>query len=443
MNSAPSRAARVLTVGLLASLLGPATVAAAEPSPLEAALTAVDAKVIAWRRDLHQNPELSNREFRTSRLVAEHLRTLGLKVRTGIAHTGVVALLEGGRPGPTIALRADMDALPVTEMVDVPFKSKATATYRGETVGVMHACGHDSHTAILMGIAEAFAQLRPGLPGKMLFVFQPAEEGAPAGERGGASLMLEEGVFDLATPEAIFGLHVMSTLNVGTIGYRGGPLMAGSDSWRILVKGKQTHGALPWAGIDPIVISAQIINALQTIVSRQIDITEIPAVVTVGAIKGGIRNNIVPDEVEMIGTVRTFDAAQRRDILDRMARIVEKTAAASGTTASFTVDADSNPVVLNDRALTEAVVPSLRKASQDVRTVPLVTGAEDFAFFATKVPSFFFFVGITPPDQNPATAASNHSPLFYIDEAGIPIGSRALANVAYDYLLASQGAQAR
>ena len=426
-------------VGLL-SVFSPQHAAhAAGSADLDAALASLDDQVIAWRRDLHANPELSNREFRTAKLVAEHLKKLGFTVRTGIAHTGVVGLLEGGRPGPTIALRADMDALPVTELADVPFRSKVTATYRGETVGVMHACGHDSHTAILMGIAEAFAKIRADLPGRVLFVFQPAEEGAPAGERGGASLMLEEGVFDLAMPEVAFGLHVTSTLKVGSIGYRGGPLMAGSDSWRILVKGKQTHGARPWGGIDPIVISAQIINALQTVVSRQMDITENPAVVTVGAIKGGIRNNIVPDEVEMIGTIRTFDSAQRQDIIDRMTRIVENTAAASGTTAAFTVDTGGNPVVMNNPELTEAVLPSLRKAAPEVRAVPLVTGAEDFAFYAQKVPSFFFFVGVTPADQNPVTAPSNHSPLFYIDEAGIPIASRALANVAYDYLVRGAG----
>ncbi|MEZ5515457.1 MAG: amidohydrolase [Steroidobacteraceae bacterium] len=432
--SAALLAALTLLVALPQRVAAAELAVAANPE-LATILASLDDQVIAWRRDLHQNPELSNREFRTSKLVAEHLRKLGLKVQTGIAHTGVVGLLEGGKPGPTIALRADMDGLPVTEQVDVPFKSKVTTTYRGETVGVMHACGHDSHTAVLMGVAEAFTRMRADLPGKVLFIFQPAEEGAPAGEHGGASLMLEEGVFDLAMPEAVFGLHVMSTLKVGTIGYRGGPLMAGSDSWRIVVQGRQTHGARPWGGIDPIVISAQIINALQTVVSRQVDITENPAVVTVGAIKGGIRNNIVPDEVEMIGTIRTFDIAQRQDIIERMQRIVEKTAAASGTTATFAIDPGGNPVVLNNNALTEAVVPSLRKAAADVRTVPLVTGAEDFAYYAQKVPSFFFFVGVTPADQNPVTAPSNHSPLFYIDEAGIPIASRALANVAYDYLL--------
>jgi amidohydrolase len=407
---------------------------AAGDTELAAALQAVEAKVVAWRRDIHQNPELSNREFRTSKLVAEHLKKLGLKVETGVAKTGVVGLLEGGKPGPTIALRADMDGLPVTEQVDLPFRSRATDTYRGETVGVMHACGHDAHTAVLMGVAEAFSKMRAQIPGKILFVFQPAEEGPPEGEEGGAPLMLREGVFDKVRPEVAFALHVTSTRRVGTIGYRGGPLMAASDAWRAVVQGKQTHGARPWGGVDPIVISAQIVNALQTVVSRQTDITEVPAVVTVGAIKGGIRNNIVPDSVEMIGTVRTFDKAQRQAIFERMQRIIEHTAEASGATATFSVNAGGNPVVFNNLQLTESVLPSLNKAAPDVRAIPLVTGAEDFAYFAQKVPSFFFFVGITPPEQNPVTAPSNHSPLFYVDEAGLPIATRALAQTALDYL---------
>jgi amidohydrolase len=417
-------------------------VAPTRAADLEQAISAVDARIIAWRRDIHQHAELSNREFRTAKIVADHLKKLGFKVETGVAKTGVVGLLEGGRPGPTIALRADMDGLPVTEQVDVPFKSKMTDTYRGETVGVMHACGHDSHTAVLMGVAEAFAKMRADLPGRILFVFQPAEEGPPEGEEGGAPLMLKEGVFEKIKPEVAFALHVTSTLRVGTIGYRGGPLMAASDSWRAVVTGKQTHGARPWGGIDPIVTSAQIINSLQTVVSRQTDITEVPAVVTVGAIKGGIRNNIVPDSVEMIGTVRTFETLQRKEIFERMERIIVNTAEANGATATFSVNPGGNPVVFNNRELTEAVLPSLRKAAPDVRAIPLVTGAEDFAYFAQKVPSFFFFVGITPKDQNPVTAPSNHSPLFYIDETGIPIATRALANVALDYLNSKASAAA-
>lgn len=401
-------------------------------------LNSLAPRVIEWRRDFHQNAELSNREFRTAKIVAEHLRGLGLQVETGVAKTGVLALLKGGKPGPTIAMRADMDGLPVTEQTDVPFKSKRTDTYNGQTVGVMQACGHDSHTSILMGIAQALVKVRADLPGNVLFIFQPAEEGPPAGEEGGAPLMLKEGVFDKYKPEVAFGLHVTSTLKVGQIGYRGGPLMAASDAWRIVVKGVQTHGSRPWGGIDPIVTAAQIINALQTVVSRTVDITENPAVVTVGIIKGGVRNNIVPDEVEMVGTIRTFDLKQRADIMARMKRIAEYTAAANGATATFEANLGSNPVVYNNPQLTELVVPSLKRVAGDanVLAIPLVTGAEDFAYFAQKVPSFYFFVGITPKDQNPATAPSNHSPLFYIDEAGIPVGTQAFAQMAIDYLQA-------
>lgn len=406
-------------------------------SRLDTAIATLEPRVIEWRRDLHQNPELSNREFRTSKVVAEHLVRLGLEVQTGIAKTGVVGVLKGGKPGPTIALRADMDALPVVEQTDVPFRSRLTTTYRNETVGVMHACGHDVHTSVLMGLAEAFAGMRADLPGTVIFLFQPAEEGAPEGEEGGASLMIQEGVLQRYRPEAVFGLHVFANMPTGMIGYRGGPLMAGSDTYRILVKGKQTHGARPWSGVDPVVISSQIVGALQTVVSRQTDITQNPAVVTVGAIKGGIRFNIVPDQVEMLGTIRTFDPQQRAAVVKNIDRMVTNIAEASGATATFEIQPGSNPVVRNDPALTERVLPSLRRAAgaANVRAVPLVTGAEDFAFFAEKVPSFFFFVGVTPRDQNMLTAASNHSPLFYVDETAIPIASRAFGQLALDYLV--------
>ncbi len=409
---------------------------------LDQALTALQPKIIEWRRDLHQFPELSNREFRTSKIVAEHLQSLGLEVETGVAKTGVVGVLRGDLPGPTIALRADMDGLPVTEQTDVPFRSRVTTTFRNETVGVMHACGHDVHTSVLMGIAEALTSVKTQLPGTVVFLFQPAEEGAPEGEEGGASLMVREGVLERYRPEAVFGLHVFANMPVGMIGYRGGPLMAASDSYRIVVRGRQTHGARPWGGIDPIVVSAQIVNALQTVVSRQTDITANPAVVTVGAIKGGIRHNIVPDEVELIGTIRTFETLQRADILKSIERIVVNTAEASGATATFEVNPGSNPVVRNDPDLTRRVVPTLERVAGEgnVRTVPLVTGAEDFAYYAEKVPSFFYFVGVTPRGQNPLTVASNHSPLFYVDEAGIPVAARSLAHIAIDYL--QQGASA-
>jgi amidohydrolase len=439
-----SRIATVIVA--LASALAATAVAGANVStaPVAAALAerldTVQPRIIAWRRDLHQNPELSNREFRTSKVVADHLRRLGLPVETGVAKTGVVALLEGGLPGPTIALRADMDALPVTEQTDLSFRSRVTTTYRGETVGVMHACGHDVHTAVLMGVAEALVAVREQLPGRVLFVFQPAEEGAPAGEEGGAELMLKEGLFDRYRPEVAFGLHVHSTLRTGQIGYRSGPFMAGSDSWRMVVRGRQTHGARPWSGVDPIVTAAQIVNALQTIVSRQLDITANPAVVTVGAIKGGIRNNIVPDEVEMIGTIRSFEPAQRAGIIERMRRTAEGVAAANGASVVFEVDPGGNPVVDNDPGLTAQMLPALRRVAgeSNVRPIPLQTGAEDFAFYARRVPSLFFWVGVTPPEQSPLTAPTNHSPLFYVDEAGIPLAAQALAAVAVDYLTSAK-----
>lgn len=393
-------------------------------------------KVIAWRRDIHAHPELGNRETRTAKLVADHLKHLGLEVQTGVAHTGVVALLRGGRPGPTVAVRADMDALPVTEKTDVPFRSHVTASYRGETVGVMHACGHDSHTAMLMGIAEALTGMRASLPGNVLFIFQPAEEGAPEGEEGGAQLMLKEGLFDKYHPQVVFGMHVWSALHVGDIGYRVGPVLAGVDSFKIHVQGRQSHGARPWQSIDPIVTSAQIINALQTVVSRDVDITANPAIVSVGAIKGGIRSNIIPAEVDMLGTIRTFTAAQRTGVLDAMKRIIENTAAANGATAQFVLGPEHYPVTYNDPALTGQVLPSLEQAvgAEHVKAMDLITAAEDFSFFAAKVPGVYFFIGVTAANQDPATAPSNHSDYFYLDERGIPVGLKAMTRVVVDYL---------
>ena len=403
---------------------------------LDAAARAVEPQVLAWRRDIHQNPELGNREFRTSKLVAEQLGSLGLEVRTGIAHTGVVGVLRGGRPGPVVALRADMDALPVREQVELPFKSMVTAQYRGQEVGVMHACGHDAHTAILLGTAKALAAVRKDLPGTVLFVFQPAEEGAPDGERGGAPLMLEEGVFDIVKPEVTFGLHVWSALNAGQVGYRTGPFMAASDRFRIVVKGRQTHGARPWGGVDPIVVASQVVVGLQTIVSRQIDITRYPAVVSVGAIKGGIRNNIIPDEVEMIGTFRTFDPAVRNQIIERITRTAEDIAHAGGATATVEIADDNNPVVVNEAQLTQRMLPSLEHVAGagNVLEIPYVTGAEDFAFFGQRVPSLFFFVGSTPAGQDAAQAPSNHSPQFFLDESSLGLGLRTMLGVTVDFL---------
>ncbi len=394
----------------------------------------VETKVVAWRRDIHQHPELSNRETRTAELVAQHLRALGLEVRTGVAKTGVVAVLRGGRAGPVVALRADMDALPVTEEVDLPFASKVRTTFNGQEVGVMHACGHDTHVAMLMGTAEVLAGMRRDLPGTVKFIFQPAEEGAPAGERGGAEVMIEEGVLENPKPDAIFGLHVFP-YPTGEIRYRPGGTMASSDAFRIVVRGRQTHGAQPWAGVDPIVIASQIVLGLQTIPSRQVDLTATPAIITVGAITGGLRYNIIPDSVVMIGTIRTFDAAVRRDLHQRVRRTAESIAQSGGATAVVTVDTGP-PVTYNDPALTERMLPALRRvagASKVQLNQPL-TPAEDFSRYQERVPGLFVFLGITPPGADPRTVAPNHSPRFFVDEAALPTGVRAMAHLAVNYL---------
>lgn len=429
---------RLSFLPLLLTLAAAPLSAAEPPGPdVAAAAQALQPKVLAWRRDIHQHPELGNREVRTAALVAAHLRKLGLEVRTGIATTGVAAVLRGGKPGPRIALRADMDALPVTERTGLPFASKATATFRGETVGVMHACGHDAHTAILMGVAEALAGMRESLPGEVLFVFQPAEEGPPDGEEGGAPQMLAEGLFRDFKPEAIFGLHVFSTLNAGTIGYRSGPAMAASDRFNIVVKGRQTHGSRPWGGIDPIVAAADLIGTAQTIVSRRQNLSKLPVVVSFGAIKGGIRYNIIPDEVELIGTIRTFDEGMREAVFADLRNVAEKIAAAHGATAIAKVpDTRGNPVLVNDPALTARMLPSLQRAvgADNVVQTDLNMGAEDFAYFAREVPALYFFVGATPRGQDPLTAPSNHSPDFFLDESALDVGLRALLQVTLDYL---------
>ncbi len=425
-----------LSLVVIAGLAASVAQAEITPAELDAASAALEAKAIEWRRDFHRNPELANREFRTAGKVAVHLRSLGLDVKTGIAHTGVVAVIEGALPGPTILLRADMDALPVTERTDVPFRSTATGEFRGRTVGVMHACGHDGHTAILMAAAEVLVKLRNRLPGRILLMFQPAEEGVPEGERGGAPLMLDEGLFDIARPEAAFGLHLISTLNAGTVGLRSGPFMAGSDFFRIAVTGKQSHGSRPWAGVDPIVAAAQIVNALQTIVSRRTDITALPAVVTVGAINGGVRHNIIPETVEMLGTIRTFSPEMRHDIIDRMGTIATKVAEANGATATLEMMPAPNPVLFNDPALSVQATEALRAAfgADAVKSIGLQTIAEDFAYVAKAVPSVYFWVGITPAGKDAATAPDNHSDFFYVDESALRIGIRALLGVAVDYL---------
>ena len=395
----------------------------------------VEAKVIAWRRDIHEHPELSNREFRTAKLVAEHLQKLGLEVKTGVAKTGVVAVLVGGKPGPVVALRADMDALPVVEAVDLPFASKVKGEYEGKEVGVMHACGHDTHVAILMGVAEMFAKIKDQLPGTIKFIFQPAEEGPPRGEEGGAALMVKEGVLENPKPNAIFGLHVVAMMNTGTIGYRAGPMMAAADILRIKVKGRQTHGSQPWSGVDPIVTASQIVLGLQTIISRQVDITNEPAVVTIGSIHGGNRFNIIPEEVEMVGTIRTFDEAMRDDIHKRIKNTAEMIAASQGASAQVEIE-KPYAVTINDEELTALMAPTLKRVAGEanVKIRPKTTGAEDFAFYQQKIPGLFYFVGITPPGTDLSKVAVNHSPKFFVDESGLLLGIRSLAALAVDYL---------
>lgn len=425
---------RLVTGGLagLLSLFFPAMVSAegALTTRVEASVNDVMPSVVGWRRDLHQNPELGNREFRTAKLVAEHLTALGMEVRSGIAHTGVVGVLRGG-DGPVVALRADMDGLPVTEQVDLPFASKVRTEYNGEEVGVMHACGHDNHVSILMGVAEVLAGMGDELPGTVVFIFQPAEEGAPPGEEGGAELMLREGAFDDPRPDVVFGLHVFP-FPVGTIATRPGGLMASSDAYRVTVKGRQTHGAVPWAGVDPIVTASQIVLGLQTIVSRQLDATLTPSIVTVGKIQGGVRNNIIPDSVEMIGTIRTFDGDTRLDIHERIKRTAESIAAGAGASAEVEVNM-GYPVTRNDPDLYRRMAPTLRRVAGDgFIEAQQTTTAEDFSYFANEVPGLFLFLGVAPDD--PKLVYPNHSPRFYADEGALPVGVRALTALTLDYM---------
>ena len=395
----------------------------------------LEGKVVAWRRDIHQNPELGNREVRTAKLVADHLRSLGIEVKTGVGHTGVVGVLRGGIPGPVVALRADMDALPVTEQVNVLFASKAKTQYNGQEVGVMHACGHDNHVAILMGVAEMFAGMKSQLPGTVKFIFQPAEEGAPAGEEGGADLMIREGAMQDPKPDAIFGLHVSSQANVGQIRYRSGSAMAATDRLVITVKGKQTHGAIPWSGVDPIVIASQIVLGLQTIVSRQIDVTRAPSIITIGRIQGGVRNNIIPDEVQLEGTIRTFDQDVRSDVQRRIQLTAQSIAHSGGADAKVEIF-PGLPVTFNDPALTERMIPTLTRVAGANNAVigPLQTMAEDFSYFQKLVPGLFIFLGSVSPGLAPETSPANHSPLYAVDEAVLPLGMRALAHLAADFL---------
>ena len=425
----------VLALVLLAAL-APASLqaqTAPPPNPLAADVdrlaTEINQQVVAWRRDFHQHPELGNQENRTAKVIADELRKLGYEVTTGVAGTGVVGVLKGGRPGPVVALRSDMDALPVTEQVDLPFKSTAKAEWNGQQVGVMHACGHDNHMAIQLGAATVLARLRDRLPGTVKLIFQPAEEGP-----GGAEPMIKEKVLENPKVDAIFGLHVFP-FPAGNIVYRPGPVMASADSFVIRVRGRQTHGAVPWGGIDPIVVGSQIVVALQTIVSRSVDITSAPAVVTVGRFTGGNRSNIIPDEVELEGTVRTFNETVRKNIHDRIRSIATNLAESAGATAAVEFGL-GYPVTNNDPALTERMVPTLRRVAgaNNVVVGPLTGTAEDFSYFQQQVPGLFIFLGVTPRDQDHLKAPANHSPLFFADESALPVGVKVMTNLALDYL---------
>lgn len=397
----------------------------------------VEPKVIAWRHHVHEHPELSNQEENTAAYITAHLRELGLEVQTGVAGHGVVALLRGGQSGPTVALRADMDALPVTEQTGLPYASTVRVPYGEQEVGVMHACGHDAHVAILMGAAEVLTGVREDLAGNVKFIFQPAEEGAWPAPEWGAKLMIREGVLKNPAVDAIFGLHVWSSMPTGVIGLRPGPVMASSDFIRITVTGEQTHAAAPWAGIDPITVSSQIILGLQTVASRQINILGTPSVVSIGTIHGGDRNNIIPDEVVMTGTIRTYDPEVRAEYHERVTRTAEEIAEASGATAEVYIGADTGySPTINHAELTERMRDVFARVAGEGRLVTndLSTGAEDFSFFQQEVPGVFFFLGVTPPDQDPAEAAPNHSPRFIVDDAALITGVRAMSQVAAEYL---------
>lgn len=395
----------------------------------------MEPKVIEWRRHFHQYPELSNREFKTGKMIADHLKSLGMEVKYPVAKTGVVGILRTGKPGPTIALRADIDGLPVVERNSLPFMSKEKSTYLGQDVGVMHACGHDTHIAILMGAAEILAGMKSELKGTIVFLFQPAEEGAPEGEEGGAALMIKEGVLDDPKVDVAFGLHISSQTPVGMVTFKPEGLLAAADVVKIKVKGVQAHGSAPWSGIDPIVVSAQIINGLQTIVSRQLDLTEAGVALTIATIHGGVRSNIIPEEVEMTGTLRTLDNRMQDELHARIKRTAEKIAESMGATAEVEI-IRGYPVTYNSPQLTEWAKPVMERVAGKEKAVVIkaVTGAEDFSFFSQKVPGFFFFVGGMPLDADPNKVPSHHTPDFFIDESGMITGLRAMLNLTVDYM---------
>jgi amidohydrolase len=431
-----------LLLTLTFCLIGISTIAQVNPklqTKLDQQAKEIETRVVEWRRHLHQNPELSNRETQTAAYIAEHLKKIGLKVQTGVAHTGVVALLETGKPGPVIALRADMDALPVTERNSLPFASKVKTTFNGQETGVMHACGHDSHVAILMGVAEILVKNKAELKGTIKFIFQPAEEGAPVGEEGGASMMVKEGVLQNPKVEAIFGLHISSVTPLGKLTYKSGGILAAADNYSIKVLGRQAHGSTPWMSIDPIVVSAQIINGLQTIISRQTELTKEAAVITVGRINAGIRENIIPEEAFFAGTIRTLDTGMQDKIHEKIKLTATKIAESAGAKAEVIIRRVT-PVTYNDPALTQKMIPSLQKAAGAANTLEInaITGAEDFAFYQKEIPGFFFFVGAMPPDTDPAKVPSHHTPDFMIDETAFVTGVKAMLNVTVDYLFAKK-----
>ena len=401
---------------------------------IDAAADKIEPRTIAWRRDFHEHPELGNREFRTSKIIADHLRSLGIEVHEHVGKTGVVGILKGNFPGPVIGLRADMDALPLVERTSVPFASKVKTSYNGQDVGVMHACGHDSHVAIMMSVAEILSGLRQYLHGTVKFIFQPAEEGPPAGEEGGAELMIKEGVLDSPKVDVVFGLHINSSTEVGKIKFRSEGEMAASDWFTIKVHGKGSHGSQPWGGIDPIVVSAQIIEGLQTIISRQTELTKDAAVISVCVIQGGVRSNIIPETVEMTGTIRTLDTGMQRIIHERMRRTVTHIAESAGATADITIE-NKTLITYNDPGLVERALPSLRRTAGDnnVQALDAITGSEDFSFYGAKVPAFFFFLGGMTKGQDPKTAFPHHTPDFYIDESGFKLGVRAFCHLVFDY----------
>lgn len=401
---------------------------------VNAATDKIMPKVIGWRRHLHQYPELSNREIKTAKYIEDHLRKLGLEVKTGVAKTGVVGILKGSQPGPTIALRADMDGLPVTERANLPFASKEKSEYNNQTVGVMHACGHDTHVAMLMGAAEILSGMKDKIKGNVVFIFQPAEEGPPAGEEGGAPLMIKEGVMDNPKIDAIFGIHISAQTEVGTIKYKSGSFMASSNWFSIKVKGKQSHGAYPWLGIDPIVAASQIINGLQSIVSRQSELTKSPVIITVGKINAGVRENIIPEELTMAGTIRTLDSQIQKDTHEKIRLTAQKIAESMGATAEVSIETNTL-VTYNTPEFVKKMLPSLEKSAgaANVSETEWVTGAEDFSFFGTKTPAFFFNIGGMPKGKNVRESAAHHTPDFYLDDSRLDVGVKAFCNIVFDY----------